>query len=300
MQIVTIKEVSKRFEDHSAVEGLSLQIPQGSIYGLLGPNGAGKTTTIRMILNIIRPDEGTIELFGEPMNEKAKDRIGYLPEERGLYRKMKIGELLRFLAEIKGVSSAVSRTGIEKWLSRFELLAWKDKKADELSRGMQQKVQFISTVLHDPDLIILDEPFSGMDPVNLDILKNIIMEFKQKGKTIILSTHQMEQAEKLCDFICLINKARKVLDGSLQSIKEQHGKNTVVIEYYGDASFLDACTDMILKMNRYNNFAEITLKEQAEPQKLLEIALKHVTINRFQIMEPSLHDIFVEMVSEKV
>lgn len=297
MHIVDIKGVTKSYEGHSAVEDLSMQINEGSIFGLLGPNGAGKTTTIRMILNIIMPDEGSIELFGEPINEKAKNRIGYLPEERGLYRKMKIGDQLRFLAELKGMPPSISRMKIDEWLHRFALMEWKDKKADELSKGMQQKVQFIITVLHDPDLIILDEPFAGMDPVNLDILKDVILEFKQKGKTIILSTHQMEQAEKMCDNICLINKSKKVLDGPLKSIKEQYGKNTVIIEYFGDASFLDDCKDMILKMNRYNNFVELTLKENADPQKLLEIAFKHVSISRFQIMEPSLHDIFVEIVA---
>jgi len=213
---VLLERVSKSFGEFIAVDSLSLTASAGRVYGLLGPNGAGKTTTIRMIVNITAPDSGRIELFGQKLTPKLQDRLGYLPEERGLYRKMKVAEQLRFFARLKNVAGDELERKIDSWLSRLKISEWKEKKAMELSKGMQQKVQFISAILHEPDLLILDEPFSGLDPVNLELLKEVVLDLKAAGKTIIFSTHQMEVAEKICDDICLINRSRKVLEGSLR------------------------------------------------------------------------------------
>jgi ABC-2 type transport system ATP-binding protein len=299
MEILRLEAVTKEFDGLRAVDNFSWVVPQGCIYGLLGPNGAGKTTTIRMILNIILPDKGTIEVFGGKMTEKEYARIGYLPEERGLYKKLKIREMLKFLAEIKGIDGSSVHNLIEEWLRRFDLYAYRDRKVEELSKGMQQKLQFISTVIHNPDLLILDEPFSGLDPVNTDLLKDIILEMKNQGKTIILSTHQMEQAERLCDNICMINKSKKVFDASLQEIKRKYSKNNIIIEFYGEPKFIDKCKHMIEKVNVYSNYAEIRLKDKNYASELLKEAISTVTVNRYEIAEPSLHDIFVEIVSEK-
>src|SRR6266508_5621555 len=209
---VSIDHINKSFGEFTAVNDLSLAVYPGRVFGLIGPNGAGKTTTIRMIVNITAPDTGRIELFGQQMTTALQDRIGYLPEERGLYKKMKVGEQLRFFAELKDVRGKEADARIDRWLAKLQLSAWKDKRTKELSKGMQQKVQFITSVIHDPDLLILDEPFSGLDPVNVDLMKQTILDQKAAGKTIILSTHQMEIAEKLCDDVCMINRAHKVLD----------------------------------------------------------------------------------------
>src|SRR5678816_2721856 len=220
---VSVNRVTKSFGEFTAVNDLSLSVYPGRIYGLLGPNGAGKTTTIRMIVNITAPDSGRIELFGKQITPALQDRIGYLPEERGLYKKMKIGDQIRFFAELKSVCKDELSKRIDFWLERVKLTEWKNKKASELSKGMQQKVQFITAVLHDPDLLILDEPFSGLDPINLELLKEIILELKSAGKTIIFSTHQMEVAEKICDDICLVNRSRKILEGSIREVKRGFG-----------------------------------------------------------------------------
>ncbi|MEP6743610.1 MAG: ATP-binding cassette domain-containing protein, partial [bacterium] len=221
---VVLRNVTKRFGDFTAVNDLSLEVHAGRIFGLLGPNGAGKTTTIRMIVNIFAPDSGAVELFGKAITPATQDRIGYLPEERGLYKKMKVGDQLRFFAELKNINGKDAEARADRWLARLHIADWKSKKSSELSKGMQQKVQFITTVLHEPDLLILDEPFSGLDPVNLDLLKEIVLELKQAGKTIIFSTHQMEVAEKICDDICLINRSRKVLEGSIRTVKAGFGR----------------------------------------------------------------------------
>jgi len=246
MDALKIEKISKRFGDFYAVKNLSLKIPEGTIYSLLGPNGAGKTTTIRMVMNIIIPDEGSIQVLNEKMDDKMKSRVGYLPEDRGLYPKMRVGELLLFFAELKGIRGQEARNRIDSWLERFDLANWKFKKVEELSRGMQQKIQFIATMIHQPDLIILDEPFSGLDPVNTKLLKDIMLEMKNQGRTIIFSTHRMEQVEMISDNICLINKAEMILEGKLSDIKQQYGKNTVILDYDGDASFIrtlpDSCT----------------------------------------------------------
>jgi len=209
---LVVDHVTKSFGDFTAVNDLSLQVKPGRVFGLIGPNGAGKTTTIRMIVNITAPDSGRIELLGQPMTTAMQDRIGYLPEERGLYKRMKVGEQLRFFAELKNVNGKEADSRIDKWLTKLQLQEWKEKRTKDLSKGMQQKVQFITSVIHDPDLLILDEPFSGLDPVNVDVMKETILELRSKNKTIILSTHQMEIAEKLCDDVCMIHRSRKVFD----------------------------------------------------------------------------------------
>jgi len=298
MNALEIENISKRFGDFYAVKKLSFKIPQGTIYGFLGPNGAGKTTTIRMVMNIIIPDEGSIKILDRKMDEKMKERIGYLPEDRGLYPKMKVGELLLFLAEIKGLRGSKAREEIDFWLERFDLSDWRKKKVEELSRGMQQKLQFIVTVIHQPELFILDEPFAGLDPVNTKLLKDIMLEMKEKGRTIIFSTHRMEQIEMICDNICLINKAEGVLEGNLSQIKKQYGKNTVVLDYDGDASFVQSFPE-VEKIDDYGKFMEIKLKEQSNPQDLLLKLVGKININKFEVKEPSLNAIFIDKVGVK-
>jgi len=295
LSAVIVDEVTKQFDKLVAVSHLSLKVPEGSMYGLLGPNGAGKTTTIRMILNIIYPDKGDISILGQHISEDVKDRIGYLPEERGLYTKMKVSDLLLFMAEIKGVPKGEAKRRASYWLERLELADRADKKVEELSKGMQQKVQFIATVIHDPELIIFDEPFMGLDPINTDLLKGIMVELKKRGKTIVLSTHLMEEVERLCEHICLINKGRKVLDGRLSEIKKRYGKNTVVLQFEGDGSFLHH-SPLVKKMDDYGNYIELQLKEEDSYPELLEMATKSVKLRRFEVVEPSLRSIFIERV----
>jgi ABC-2 type transport system ATP-binding protein len=298
MNALEVEGISKRFGDSYAVKKLSFMIPPGTIYGLLGPNGAGKTTTIRMVMNIIIPDEGSIKVLGRRMNEEIKERIGYLPEDRGLYPKMKIGELLLFLAEIKGLKVVEARKEIDGWLERFDLSDWKGKKVEELSRGMQQKLQFIATVIHQPELIILDEPFSGLDPVNTKLLKDIMLEMRDKGRTIVFSTHRMEQVEMICDNICLINKAERVLEGNLSQIKKQYAKNTVVLDYEGEASFIKNLPE-VEKIDDYGKLMEIKVKEKSSPQDLLPKLVGKITINKYEVKEPTLNAIFIEKVGGK-
>jgi len=298
MNALEIEGISKSFGDFYAVKKLSFEIPQGTIYGLLGPNGAGKTTTIRMVMNIIIPDEGSIKVLNRGMDEEMKERVGYLPEDRGLYPKMKVGELLLFLAEIKGLKGSEARKEIDFWLERFDLSDWKSKKVEELSRGMQQKLQFIVTVIHQPELIILDEPFSGLDPVNTKLLKDIMLEMKEKGRTIVFSTHRMEQVEMICDNICLINKAERVLEGNLSQIKKQYGKNTVVLDYDGEANFIKNFPE-IEKIDDYGKFMEIKLKEKSSPQDLLPKLVGKISINKYEVKEPTLNAIFIEKVGGK-
>jgi ABC-2 type transport system ATP-binding protein len=297
MDALTIDNISKRFGDFYAVKNLSLKIPEGTIYSLLGPNGAGKTTTIRMVMNIIMPDEGTIRVLNEKMEDRMQSRVGYLPEDRGLYPKMKVGELLLFLAELKGIRGQEARKRIDGWLNRFDLIEWKQKKVEALSRGMQQKIQFIATVIHQPDLIILDEPFSGLDPVNTKLFKDIMMEMKNEGRTIIFSTHRMEQVEMISDNICLINKAEMVLEGNLAQIKKRYGKNTVVLDYEGDASFIPSLPE-VEKIDDYGKFMEIKMKEHSDPQDLLDKTVGKIRINKFEVREPTLNAIFIDKVGE--
>jgi ABC-2 type transport system ATP-binding protein len=294
-----LDRVTKRYDEFTAVSELSLSVRSGRIYGLLGPNGAGKTTTIRMIVNITAPDEGSVELFGRAMSSEMQNRIGYLPEERGLYKKMRIGEQLRFFGALKGMTGRKAEEVMDSWLERVKLSDWKNRKADELSKGMQQKVQFIATVMHDPDLLILDEPFSGLDPKNVDLLEEIVLELKAAGKTIIFSTHMMAQAERLCDDICLINRSRKVLDGSLREIKSSFGRNAVALRIEGgDASALLDST-LVTKVIQRSDEQEALLAEGADAQELLRrLVASEARVTRFELMEPSLHDIFITKVDE--
>jgi ABC-2 type transport system ATP-binding protein len=297
MSALRLHQVSKRFAEMTAVDSLSLQVEEGWMYGLLGPNGAGKTTTIRMILNIIRPDQGQILLWGTT-ERNITNRVGYLPEERGLYRKMKVVDLLVFLAAIKGMGRRQARIETHRWLEMLELSTWEQRKVEELSKGMQQQVQFIACVLHRPELIILDEPFTGLDPVNINRLKDIIMELNGQGTTVILSTHRMEQVEKLCSHICLINRGRKVLDGPLSEIKREYGRNTIRLEFDGPKTFLDD-NPLIDKMDLYGHYAELRLQTSADPQELLRAAIKTTQVRKFEIVEPSLNDIFIEKVASE-
>ena len=292
---VRLDGVSKSFDRFKAVDGVSLVIEPGTIYGLLGPNGAGKTTTIRMIMRIMYPDSGAIEVLGSPLSSIEKDRIGYLPEERGLYRKMKVLDLLAFFGQVKSMKRRVARKSAGEWLERLRLSNVAHKKVEELSKGMQQKVQFISTILHDPDLLILDEPFSGLDPVNTNILKDIILEFNRKGHTIIFSTHMMDQVEKLCSEICLIDDGRAILQGKLADIKKEYGHNTISMRFNGDGSFLSELPD-VESVNDHGNGVFIRLREGARTRNILAAASERLDIQKFEVAEPSIHDIFVEQV----
>jgi ABC-2 type transport system ATP-binding protein len=303
---IDIRNVVKRYAEHVAVRDLSLQVPRGAVYGLLGPNGAGKTTTIRMILNIIVPDSGTIELFGQPhLTSGVTDRIGYLPEERGLYKKMQVRRVLRFLAELKGVPAKVAERRIEEWLERFQLRTaekdWGLAKIDELSRGMQQKVQFIGTLLHDPDLVILDEPFSGLDPINAQALKDTVVDLKARGKTVIFSTHLMDNAERLCDAVCIIARGDKVLDGAVSAVKAAHGGKVVALSVGGEsrAAIAGVLADrtLVARADDQNRYYEINLAPGADPQALLRRVIETgAPVQRFELVQPSLHQIFLEKV----
>ncbi|MGD9628425.1 MAG: ABC transporter ATP-binding protein [Pyrinomonadaceae bacterium] len=296
--IVSLKvsNVTKRFGDFAAVEDLSFDVRAGRVFGFLGPNGAGKTTTIRMIVGITAPDEGSIELFGEPMSYELQNRIGYLPEERGLYKKMKVVDQLKYFAELKGVSGSVAEKKIDLWLERMGLSDWKRSKTSDLSKGMQQKIQFISTVLHDPDLLILDEPFSGLDPVNVEFMIDVLAEFRTKQKTVIFSTHLMETAERLCHDIILINKARKVVGGSLREVKESYGTNLIAFRGAGaDKIFADR--SLVERVVSHADEQEIHLADGVDPQQVLKVLLEAgATVTKFEITEPSLNDIFIEKV----
>lgn len=295
---VSIAHITKAFGEFTAVSDLSLAVYPGRIYGLLGPNGAGKTTTIRMIVNITAPDSGRIEIFGRQITAQLQDRIGYLPEERGLYKKMKVGDQIKFFAALKDVHAKEADKRADRWLARLKLTEWKNKKASELSKGMQQKVQFISAIIHEPDLLILDEPFSGLDPVNVEVLKEIILELKGAGKTIIFSTHQMEVAEKICDDICLLNRSRKVLEGSIREVKRGFSRNAVALRLAGAKTLLEDSA-LVCKVQRHSDEIEVLLAEGASPQELLkELIAGGATIERFEMVEPSLHDIFIEKVTE--
>ena len=296
MDALDLQGVTKRFDTLTAVSHLSLRVRQGAVFGLLGPNGAGKTTTLRMIMRILIPDEGTIQVLGQPASERTQDLIGYLPEERGLYQRMKVREALVFLAALKGLSEAEATRRVRVWLERFELAAWGEKKINDLSKGMQQKAQFITAVIHEPPVLILDEPFTGLDPINATLVKDIMLEQRDRGATIILSTHRMEQVEMMCDSICLINKGESVLAGELRAIKQSYGKNTLRIEYSGDGNFLDL-PELIENVNHYGAVVEAKLKVAADPQEILKAAVaRGVRISRFELIEPPLNDIFIEKV----
>ena len=295
---VKLESITKSFGDFIAVSNLSLSVRAGRIYGLLGPNGAGKTTTIRMIANITAPDSGRVELFGQQITPEIQDRIGYLPEERGLYKRMKIGDQLRFFAELKNVAGKAAEERIDRWLARLKLSEWRNKRSRELSKGMQQKVQFITAILHEPDLLILDEPFSGLDPVNAELLKDIVLDLKTAGKTIIFSTHQMEIAEKICDDICLINHSRKVLEGRLREIKQSFGRNSVALRIDGNNGILND-RSLVSTIEQHSDGIEALLAPGANAQVLLQKLIDSgTTVSKFEMIEPSLKDIFIDKVSE--
>lgn len=295
---VQLDQVSKSFGDFTAVKELSLTVRAGRVFGLLGPNGAGKTTTIRMIVNIAAPDTGTIQLFGSKIDAAIQDRIGYLPEERGLYRRMKIADQLRFFAQLKNLRGEVIEKRIDEWLARVKLPEWKNKRSMELSKGMQQKIQFLTAVLHDPDLLILDEPFSGLDPINVELMKEIVLDLKRAGKTIIFSTHQMEVAERICDDICLLNRSQKVFAGSLREIKSSFGRNAVAVRCEGGDGVLDDPT-LVSKLVRHADEAQALLAQGADAQVLLRRLIDSgARIGKFEMVELSLNDIFITKVTE--
>jgi len=299
--VVALERVTKRFAGHTAVRELELSVPRGAVYGLLGPNGAGKTTSIRMILNITVPDSGAVRLFGETRTGRdLAHRVGYLPEERGLYKKMKVIDLLVFLGQIKGVGKSAAKRKSVEWLDRLGLSDWGEKKVDDLSKGMQQKVQFASTLLHEPDLVILDEPFAGLDPVNTQVMKDVVVELSRKGTTIIFSTHIMEQAEKLCDSVCIIARGEKVIDGRLADIKRERGGQHVVVSLErgsGQGERVLEDRTLVTNADDYGQYAEVELADGVDPQSLLgELVRSGSRVNRFEVADPTLNKIFIDLV----
>jgi ABC-2 type transport system ATP-binding protein len=296
MSAVAIEDVTKTFRQHVAVDHLSLQVPRGSIYGFIGPNGSGKTTTLRMIMRILHPDHGVIRVLDESpesrrSNRSILDRVAYLPEERGLYKQMKVREVLRFYAELKGFRN--SRADIDAWLGRMDLSGWAEKKVEALSKGMAQKVQFIATVIARPELILLDEPFSGLDPVNTETLRESILELRRNGATILFSTHDMSVAEKLCDFLFMIYKGRKVLDGTLESIQDAYGSDTVRVHLDGSPALDDL--PGVVKVTDLGRWQELRLAPGVDTQEILAALLHRGRVRHFEISRPTLHDIFVRI-----
>jgi ABC-2 type transport system ATP-binding protein len=297
MPVVELAGVTKAYESKVAVSNLSLAIGAGQMFGLLGPNGAGKTSSIRMMMGITIPDSGSIRLFRKPFERESLNRVGYLPEERGLYKKMKVIDQIVFFGCLHGLSAEVARTRAVDWAKRMEITDSLHKKTQELSKGMQQKIQFIAALLHEPGLIVMDEPFSGLDPVNTTLLQDTLLELKSQGRAILFSTHRMDQVEKLCDSICLINNGEAVLAGNLREIKSRYERNRVIVEFAGDAGFLKSAE--IAEAKNYSGHAEIKLKPHGDAQKLLHEAAAAATIYRFELVEPSLEEIFIETVGGK-
>jgi ABC-2 type transport system ATP-binding protein len=292
MNAIHLARVSKRFGSHLAVDDLSLDVPAGSVYGFIGPNGSGKTTTLRMILHILLPDSGHIEVFGDPRTDIARDKIGYLPEERGLYKKMKVRRLLRYYGELKGRSRKFVDSEINRWIDQMSLGVWLDRPVETLSKGMAQKVQFIAAVISRPDLLILDEPFSGLDPVNADVLRDAIRAIRQQGTTILFSTHDMNVAERMCDRIFMIFRGRKVLDGTLDEIQSAYGSDTVRVKIEGSPAVLDSLPGVV-SVNDFGQLQEVRLA--GDPQLLLAALMARARVRHFEVTRPSLHDIFVRI-----
>jgi ABC-2 type transport system ATP-binding protein len=292
MNVIEIENVTKTFGEVKAVDRVSLNVPQGSIYGFIGPNGSGKTTTLRMIMNIFYPDSGTIRVFGQALRGAASERIGYLPEERGLYKKMKVRDLLRFYGELK--SGRKVNKEVDEWLERLDLSAWARKKIETLSKGMAQKVQFISAVVSGPELIILDEPFTGLDPVNLEAIKNAVLDLRSRGATVIFSTHDMNVAEKMCDFIFMIFKGRKVLDGTLISIQDEYGSDTLRLRAEGGISSLKNL-DGVEKITDFGGLQELRLRPEADHQEILALIMARTRVYSFDLAKPTLYDIFLRI-----
>jgi ABC-2 type transport system ATP-binding protein len=291
---IHLDSVTKRFGSVVAVDSVSLNVPEGAIYGFLGPNGAGKTTTIRMIMSILYPDAGRITVLGDANPESVKDRLGYLPEEKGLYKKMKTADILTYFGRLKGLGTRDARQRAVRLLNDFGLGDWAEKKNETLSKGMSQKVQILATLIHDPELVILDEPFSGLDPVNVELVRNVILDVKRQGRTVIFSTHVMEQAEQICDYIFLINKGSKVLDGTLREVRRS-GEQAVVVDYDGDGTILQRLPG-IRRVNDAGKTAELFLADGTEPQDILKQLVDRLTIRRFDTREPSLHEVFIRTV----
>lgn len=293
--MIELQHVTKRFGDLVAVNDVSFTAKKGTVFGLLGPNGAGKSTTIRMIMNILLPDTGIILFDGRPLAQTDKERIGYLPEERGLYKKVTVNDMLTYLGELKGKTRSEIAPRIDEWLGRFELSEWKHKKIDELSKGMSQKVQFIGSVIHDPQLLFFDEPFSGLDPVSSDLLRDTILELGKSGKTILFSTHILDHAERICNDIFIINKGNEIISGSMEAVKDRRGTRSVIVEFDGDDAVMDALP-MVKSIIRYPRWIEAELADSADPDELLAALVGKVSIRRFEVVAPSLHKIFVDLV----
>lgn len=301
MHILEAHQIVKDYSGYLALDHVSIQVPEGSIYGLLGPNGAGKTTFIRIINQITAPDSGKVLFKGHPLKQSDVSLIGYLPEERGLYKKMKVGEQALYLAQLKGMSRADALRKLKYWFEKFEIQAWWDKKVEELSKGMAQKVQFVTTILHDPKLLIFDEPFSGFDPINANLLKNEILELKEKGSTLIFSTHNMASVEELCDHITLINQSKVVLQGEIHQIRKQYGTNTFELLFEGNESFPALLPEGISVVSKNTRNALTTLVFQCEtgisPNQLLSQALQYVHVLSYRELVPSMNDIFIKVVN---
>src|SRR5271154_5336483 len=298
MPIVELQHVRKAYDTKIAVADLSFQIEPGSMFGLLGPNGSGKTSTIRMMIGMTVPDSGTVKLFGQLFQRDLLHRVGYLPEERGLYKKMKVIDQLIFLGQLHGLDAATASKRAYAWCERMEITEAIPKKTEELSKGMQQKIQFISPLLHEPELIIMDEPFSGLDPVNATLLQDTLLDLKKAGRTILFSTHRMDQVEKLCDEICLVHRGEAVLSGRMREVKSRYERNRVIIDFEGDDGFLSH--EAIAECTEYPGHVEISLTEHGDAQALLRAAEQHARIYRFELVEPSLEEIFIQTVGEKV
>ena len=293
--MLTATNLRKEFATVLAVDDVSLDVQRGSIFGLIGPNGAGKSTTIRMLLNITAPDRGTVLYDGRPFSPVIQNTIGYLPEERGLYRKNKLLDTIVYFAGLRGIEYAEARKRAKEWLARFELTSYADRKVEELSKGNQQKIQFVIAILHDPAIVVLDEPFSGLDPVNQIVLKEIFQDLKQRNKAIIFSMHQMESAEKLCDEICLIDHGKIVVEGTLQNVKKQFGQNSLHVEYNGDGAFLKSLPQ-VKTATVYENYAELLLHDSAGSKDILPALLERLDVRKFEFVEPSLNSIFLTVV----
>lgn len=296
--ILDVKNVTKNYSNHCALDNVSLSVPNGVIYGLLGPNGAGKTSLIRIVNQITGPDAGTILFNGETLSEKNIYEIGYLPEERGLYKKMKVGEQLLYLARLKGLNKSEALDKLRYWFEKFEIKTWWDKNVEDLSKGMQQKIQFVATVLHQPKLIILDEPFSGFDPINASIIKDEILELKEKGSTIIFSTHRMESVEELCDYIALINKSKKVLEGKKQDIKDKYKSNTFSLQFSGELNGEFKTFSIISEITNLEGekFAVLKAHDNAKSNEILKELLPKIKIKSFKEDEASMNDVFINAV----
>lgn len=289
---IAVSGVSKRFGEHQAVNNVSIEVPAGSIYGFIGPNGSGKTTTIRMIMNILIPDSGSIHVLGKASAADVRDDVGYLPEERGLYKKMTVRRVLRYYGQLKGKSVHEVDAGMKEWLGRLQLTDWMDKRVEQLSKGMAQKVQFIAAVVSQPKLLILDEPFSGLDPVNAEALKDAVLEMRRLGTTIVFSTHDMGAAERLCERIFMIFKGNKVLDGTLDDIQAEYGHDTARVRLSGGVSMLHGLP-AVDAINDHGNYQDVRLK--GNPQAFLQALVQKTDVQQFEIRRPSLHDIFVRI-----